>query len=142
MQSFPCFELVSFCDWDISEWFPWWEATGRELIEGRMIALKTDPIWDLIADWCEGITLAELHRLQVKKLGIDTSSLPKAPPPTNHGLSNEDIVRLKKMVATSEAAKDGDLLERNRQLSRVAFRERLGRLNAAGKASPPPDLAE
>src|SRR4051812_39598044 len=77
MQQFPAFELAGFHGWDISAWFEWWERLPRPLIQGRMIALKNDPLWDMIPADNDGIILVEIHHREAKQLGLDVSSLPK-----------------------------------------------------------------
>ncbi len=60
-------------------WPERWEAAGGELIDGRMIALKTDPIWSAISDFDRpfapfafnsGMGLRDIARDEAEELGL------------------------------------------------------------------------
>lgn len=65
------------------DWMTTWLQTGGKLYDGRMIALKTDPIWETISrfgtpwppfDYGSGMGLADVSRKDAIALGVMTES--------------------------------------------------------------------
>lgn len=73
VEAYPAWELVRIYDRDVprgfrrgpkgtlipvpgDDWESRWQAAGGELINGRMVALKNDPIWQALGDGVGGYT--------------------------------------------------------------------------------------
>lgn len=72
------------------DWLARWQDAGGELYEGRMIALKNDPIWSAISafgtpyppfDYNSGMDVRDVDRLEAMRLGIITRD-EQVPPAT------------------------------------------------------------
>lgn len=102
LAAFPCQELVRVQDRKAPRnWPEIWKGRGGRLHEGRMIALKTDPIWTAISrfgrpwppfDFGSGMGLRDVARSEAIRLGVvaadDPPPKPPAPPKFNDGLSS------------------------------------------------------
>lgn len=101
LAAFPCQELVRVQDRKAKrDWATRWKGAGGALHEGRMVALKTDPIWTAISrfghpwppfDFGSGMGLRDVARSEAIRLGVvaadDPPPKPPAPPKFNDGLS-------------------------------------------------------
>lgn len=102
LAAFPCQELVRVQDRKAKrDWATRWKGAGGALHEGRMVALKTDPIWTAISrfghpwppfDFGSGMGLRDVGRREAIRLGVisadDPPPKPPAPPKFNDGLSS------------------------------------------------------
>lgn len=80
LDEFPAQELVRIEDRkEPRDWVKRWTAAGGELVDGRMIALKTDPIWQRISvfgtpyppfDFNSGMGLRDIDREEAEALGL------------------------------------------------------------------------
>lgn len=122
--------------------------------QARLIALKTDPVWQALGDsdifddaldvshppfaFNSGKSWREVHHSEARALGVEVKSLrasePQkddaaeravpAPKASAHGLDPATIAALKKSVKNLEA-RDGNLLLRNREISKQTSRQWL-----------------
>lgn len=80
LAAFPAQELVRVRDSkEKRDWAARWRKAGGQLRGGRMVALKTDPIWTKISafgnpfppfDWGSGMGLRDIKRSEAKSLGL------------------------------------------------------------------------
>jgi hypothetical protein len=80
LDEFPAQELIRIEDRkELRDWPSRWRAEGGDLIDGRMVALKTDPIWAAISyfgtpyppfDFNSGMGLMDLDRTEAIDLGL------------------------------------------------------------------------
>lgn len=96
LRAFPAWELVRLEDRAVPrEWHKIWEDAGGTLTaDGRMIALKTDPIWKAIGTafedsigvdyppfmWGSGMGWRAISRKEAKALGLLDQAAAKEPP--------------------------------------------------------------
>ena len=95
LAAFPAYELVRVKqrraprDWRVR----WRAAGGRLYAEGRMIALKTDPVWAAISrfgnpfppfDYNSGMGLDDVGRRECVRLGVIDADTPPQKPPEVH----------------------------------------------------------
>jgi hypothetical protein len=88
LDAFPAQELVREEDRkQPRDWESRWTAAGGELIDGRMVALKTDPIWTKISrfgtpwppfDFGSGMGLNDISRDEAEQLGLIEPGAPVA----------------------------------------------------------------
>lgn len=89
LDAFPAQELVREEDRKMPrDWESRWTAAGGELIDGRMVALKTDPIWTKISrfgtpwppfDFGSGMGLNDISRDEAEQLGLIEPGAPVEP---------------------------------------------------------------
>lgn len=80
LDAFPAQELVREEDRKVPrDWESRWTAAGGELVNGRMVALKTDPVWTKISrfgtpwppfDFGSGMGLDDVSRAEAEQLGL------------------------------------------------------------------------
>ena len=82
--AFPCLELIRVSQRMVPR--PWrerWKEAGGKLYDGRMIALRNDPIWRKISrfgspvppfDFNSGMGLEEVNRFEAEALGVELPS--------------------------------------------------------------------
>jgi hypothetical protein len=80
MDAFPAWELLRLQERkEKRDWRARWEAAGGKLYSGRMVALKTDPIWTAISDfgtstepfaWGSGMGKEEVSRDDAIAIGL------------------------------------------------------------------------
>ena len=80
LDAFPAQELVREEDRKMPrDWTARWQAAGGELVDGRMVALKTDPVWTKISrfgtpyppfDFGSGMGLNDISRDEAEQLGL------------------------------------------------------------------------
>lgn len=80
INAWPAQELVRIAARKVPrDWIRRWAAAGGKFAEGRMIALKTDPIWTRLSrfgrpyppfDYNSGMGLEEIDREEAEKLGL------------------------------------------------------------------------
>lgn len=80
LDAFPAQELVREEDRKMPrDWTARWQASGGELVDGRMVALKTDPVWTKISrfgtpyppfDFGSGMGLNDISRDEAEQLGL------------------------------------------------------------------------
>lgn len=80
LDEFPAQELVRFGNPRVPrDWPSRWEAAGGSLINGRMVALKTDPIWTAISafgtpfppfDFNSTMGLSDIDREEAESMGL------------------------------------------------------------------------
>jgi hypothetical protein len=98
LDQWPAQELIRVIDSKVKrDWESRWTAAGGEFYEGRMIALKNDPIWVKISrfglpyppfDFNSGMDLQDIDRDEAIRLGVidrDTEIMPQERP-FNDGL--------------------------------------------------------
>ncbi|MCZ7593117.1 MAG: hypothetical protein M5U15_13710 [Kiritimatiellae bacterium] len=88
LDAFPAQELVREEERNVPrDWEARWTARGGELIAGRMVALKTDPIWTKISrfgtpwppfDFGSGMGLNDVSRDEAEQLGLISPGAPVA----------------------------------------------------------------
>lgn len=137
LAAFPCQELVRVQDRKAKrDWATRWKGAGGALHEGRMVALKTDPIWTAISrfghpwppfDFGSGMGLRDVARSEAIRLGVvaadDPPPKPPAPPKFNDGLSAP--------LPDKKASKPVEDLLRARLGSQVSVQEGMVRFNAS-----------
>lgn len=80
LDAFPAQELVREEDRKMPrDWESRWTAAGGELVDGRMVALKTDPVWTKISrfgtpwppfDFGSGMGITDISREEAEQLGL------------------------------------------------------------------------
>jgi hypothetical protein len=80
LDAFPAQELIRAEDrQQPRDWQARWRAAGGRVIEGRMVALKTDPVWAKISafgvpwppfDFNSGMGLDDIDRDEAESLGL------------------------------------------------------------------------
>jgi len=90
IEAAPCWELIRVEDREVPrEWLEIWTDHGGVLYEGRMIALKSDPIWKWISDfgvpwppfkWGSGMGLRNVRWREAKRLGVPGIDDPQTMP--------------------------------------------------------------
>jgi hypothetical protein len=98
MRAFPAWELVRIDSRQVPrEWPQLWEDAGGTLINGRMIALKSDPIWSALGNqfedsigvdyppfmWGSGMGWKPISRREAKELGLLKKPVPALAPPVS-----------------------------------------------------------
>lgn len=91
LAAFPAYELKRAERRKVPrDWPRIWEEKGGTLYEGRMIALKTDPIWTRISrfglphppfDYNSGMDIFSVSRRECLRLGVITEDTPPQKPP-------------------------------------------------------------
>jgi hypothetical protein len=89
LDAFPAQELVREEDRKMPrDWESRWTAAGGELTDGRMVALKTDPVWTKISrfgtpwppfDFGSGMGLNDISRDEAEQLGLIEPGAPVEP---------------------------------------------------------------
>ncbi|MBR5623237.1 MAG: hypothetical protein IKW49_08645 [Opitutales bacterium] len=79
--AFPCLELIRVSQRMVPrDWRARWKEAGGKLYDGRMIALRNDPIWRKISrfgspvppfDFNSGMGLEEVNRFEAEALGVE-----------------------------------------------------------------------
>lgn len=82
--AFPCLELIRVSERIVPrDWRARWKEAGGKLYDGRMIALRNDPIWRKISrfgspvppfDFNSGMGLEEVDRFEAEALGVELPS--------------------------------------------------------------------
>ena len=82
--AFPCLELIRVSERMVPrDWRARWKEAGGKLYDGRMIALRNDPIWRKISrfgspvppfDFNSGMGLEEVNRFEAEALGVELPS--------------------------------------------------------------------
>ena len=80
LDAYPAQELVRVKRTRLQrDWEARWQAAGGTLIDGRMVALKTSPIWEKLSrfgkpyppfDWGSGMGLEDIERDEAETLGL------------------------------------------------------------------------
>lgn len=136
LAAFPCQELVRVRNRKAPRnWPEIWKGRGGRLHEGRMIALKTDPIWSAISrfghpwppfDFNSGMGLRDIGRREAIRYGVisadDPPPKPPKPPKFNDGLSAP--------LPDKKASKPVEDLLRARLGSQVSVQKGMVRFNA------------
>lgn len=115
MRAFPAWELVRLDGRRVPrEWHQLWEDAGGTLTDdGRMIALKTDPIWQALGHifedsigvdyppfcWGSGMGWRPVSRREAKALGLLDGWTPPAPRPV---ASPNESLQVSDRIATPE----------------------------------------
>lgn len=160
LAAFPCQELVRVQDRKARrDWATRWKGAGGALHEGRMVALKTDPIWTAISrfghpwppfDFGSGMGLRDVARSEAIRLGVVAADdpPPKMPPEKRPNFNENLADRLPKgreketdlMLRDAFGAQvsiEGDMAKWNGTLIRDMLagggtpRARLGRASGA-----------
>jgi hypothetical protein len=128
LQEWPAWELVRITPRKAPrDWFQRWSEAGGTLHDGRMIALKTDPIWAKLSrfgnphppfDFNSGMGVEEVDRDTVESLGLMSMSM-------NEAL--QDFATLKFQTAAQLKAGRGkfNLAPESQQPGLKAFQEGL-----------------
>ena len=104
LAAFPCQELVRVRDRKAKrDWATRWKGAGGALHEGRMVALKTDPIWTAISrfghpwppfDFNSGMGVRDVGRREAIRLGALAADAPPPKPPKNPNFNENLAERL------------------------------------------------
>lgn len=135
LAAFPAYELVRVRNrLRKRDWHSRWAAAGGKLFGGRMIALKTDPIWTRISvfgnpyppfDYNSGMGIADVGRKECLALGVIDEATPTQQTPNasfNKGLSSKvpfdgdsaEFNRLKAMFGDQIEMVNGEIRWRNK----------------------------
>lgn len=168
LLAFPAYELVRVQPRKAPrDWTARWMDNGGRLFEGRMIALKTDPIWSAIStfgtpyppfDYNSGMGVRDVGRRECIRLGVieDGDQEQKPPEPDFNGSLSADVPfkgntpEYQRLVDTfgDQITHDGGRIIWRGNLIREAFEKgsdfeiRLGKPTAALKAKLPDDLSK
>jgi len=123
LDAFPCQELVREVQSRLQR--PWptiWERAGGRIYQGRMIALKNDPVWVNISrfglpyppfDFNSGMGVRDITRREALALGVDGLDQPQTPEPMS----------LDADLSATPAQRHGDLhaglLQQLRDIARI-----------------------
>lgn len=102
LAAFPCQELVRVYEREVPrDWVERWRAAGGHFYGGRMIALKSDKVWERISrfgtpwppfDFNSGMGVEDIDRDEAVELGVIAEDDPPPDPegvPFNSGLAAE-----------------------------------------------------
>jgi len=131
LNEWPAQELIRAEQREVPRnWIARWSAAGGRVINGRMVALKTDPIWSRISrfgtpyppfDFGSGMDVADVSRTDAIELGLiapdfDASASAPSVPDFNatlaadvSDLQQQDIQALVKIFGDSVSLADGIL---------------------------------
>jgi hypothetical protein len=102
LDEWPAQELIRVEDRRIErDWEDRWQRAGGQIHQGRMIALKTDPVWTRISrfnrpwppfDFGSGMGVQDIDRLEAEALGLLAPAEPVRPIPESFNRSLEQSV--------------------------------------------------
>ncbi len=167
LRAFPAYELVRVQPRRAPrDWTARWTGHGGRLFEGRMIALKTDPVWSAISafgtpyppfDYNSGMGVQDVGRRECLRLGVISEDDPDQKPPEpdfNGSLAAEvpfkgNTPEYRGLVDAfgDQITHDGGRVVWRGNLIREAFEKeedfeiRLGKPTPALKSMLPPALA-
>jgi hypothetical protein len=103
IDAFPAQELFQLINEETPvNWFKRWEEAGGKFYDTRMIALKTDPIWERVSffdlpyppfDEYDVMAVREIGYTEAVKLGVAPSGVSQNP---KRRKWSEDLARIKK----------------------------------------------
>ena len=98
LAAFPAQELLRIRSRrNVRDWAKKWHDAGGKFFDGRMIALKTDPIWTKISrfghpwppfDFNSGMGVRDVSRSDAIRLGVIKKDDPPPKPPAQKGLND------------------------------------------------------